>query len=339
MSLNDLERILDLEIWDGLSFAACEEVARRLVTDLPSSFRFKQVNTYESGAQRHRIALFEWNKGSFQEDFLWGERDGRKQEENHGWEKEWDEEEALRWEYPSTDAGLFALIPGGHTTLGYDSTMTPLVFAQDLVDEWQKHAGCLLGEGLPGDQPSTYQTLSTYLAHSTQSSGEITAYNVLTVYLEHSMLPLREATIQPFLLEVIAQEETSESLPHAQLTSALAYQGFRLPSMDEWEYACAAGSRTIFSWGNDIPEEISSLRVPFTPNAFGLFIANHCYHWEYCADPTVLKGGDGGYAACGGSGKLAEFLPLASAYILKLSESEQRKGMLGARVRRAYSLF
>ena len=29
--------------------------------------------------------------------------------------------------------------------------------------------------------------------------------------------------------------------------------GFRFPTSNEWEYACAAGSRSLFRWGNDTP--------------------------------------------------------------------------------------
>ncbi|MBX3170467.1 MAG: hypothetical protein KF760_23880 [Candidatus Eremiobacteraeota bacterium] len=37
------------------------------------------------------------------------------------------------------------------------------------------------------------------------------------------------------------------------MVADLASQGFRLPSADEWEYACAAGSRTLFHWGDHVP--------------------------------------------------------------------------------------
>jgi hypothetical protein len=57
---------------------------------------------------------------------------------------------------------------------------------------------------------------------------------------------------------------------------ALGDGGFRLPTPDEWEYACSGGPVvTLFRWGDETPAGQSSYNVKgwdlhLRPNAFGL---------------------------------------------------------------------
>jgi hypothetical protein len=208
------------------------------------------------------------------------------------------------------NGNAFALIPGGEATLGYDRD-NPFVLNEEQREDWEQ---CI------------------------ESYGNAKFEEVI----DEVMTPLRTVTIEPFLIEVEAKEfgligspneeptfqyiirEKGKSIRHAYFTrrqtlQLISQDGFRFPTSDEWEYACAAGTRTLWHWGNEYPlhcypNECKDWDLNIKPNAFGLYIATDTYGWEFCAEPEIMRGGDGGGARCGGDGPIVWFC-LASAFV------------------------
>jgi hypothetical protein len=155
-------------------------------------------------------------------------------------------------------------------------------------------------------------------------------------FLKECLTPLRTVVFEPFLLEVMARQ-----VPPTEMAD-----GFRLPTFDEWEYACSAGSRTLFRWGNDCPADCYPIESRWKehrqPNAFGLMIASNPYDVEYCVkqerkkECIVVRGGDGGSAICGGTGFFSGWIPLASAYYAP--DLDNLMDSIDGYCRRAFSL-
>ncbi|MGW0605456.1 hypothetical protein [Streptomyces sp. NPDC002640] len=174
----------------------------------------------------------------------------------------------------------FALVPGGDVELGFD------------LDAWQPTA----------EQVADYQ----------ESVEQGYGYGPdLRAHLTQVLSPRRRVTLASVLMAV---EDENLTEPSAGLPAALAARGLRMPTSDEWEHACGAGSTTLFRWGNDCPLD----RSPYgdrtgpqqQPNALGLHIAYDTYRTELTSDVTAVHGGE---AVCGGYGGLLEWLPLATA--------------------------
>ncbi|MGW5349551.1 hypothetical protein ACWERV_03405 [Streptomyces sp. NPDC004031] len=177
----------------------------------------------------------------------------------------------------------FALIPGGTAALGFD------------LERWA-----------PGAEQA-----ADYAASAAQGFGHGAD---LRAHLAGVLSPARRVRLGAFLAAV--RDEALDE-PPAGTAAVLAGQGLRMPSPDEWEYACGAGRGTLFRWGDTCPLDTIPLDGrdgPHAgPNAFGLRIAHDTYRAELSTDPGAVHGGDGGESVCGGYGNLLGWLPLATA--------------------------
>ena len=164
-------------------------------------------------------------------------------------------------------------------------------------------------------------------------------YYPLRSYLNWTNSRLRTREILPLLVEVTYQEfeqgiEGTEELE--RLAERFPYQKrmerhiapFRLVSSDEWEYVCAAGTRTLFRWGDELPPASctwpgaeKSWTLHRQPNAFGLLMISDTYKYEQCRGGRI-RGGDGGCTVCGSYSDVTNWLPLASSALLPKSEHE-----------------
>lgn len=210
------------------------------------------------------------------------------------------------------DGATFALVPGGVRTLG-------LTDARRITLDARAKAGWSLVRdeyGLPRFED----------------------------HLRAVMRPARTVTLEPLLVETHPRplDGYLGAWDHDALTDLLREEGgLRLLSDDEWEYACAAGTDTLWRWGNQCPNDVLPYgSVDFAPlrapNAFGLAIAHDPYAWEFVRERGVMRGGDGGDAICGGHGALAAWLTLASPYVWPGLDGETYRD--GGFVRRAVNV-
>jgi hypothetical protein len=329
--------LADVRRWDALAPEPREAVARAVAARLPESFRFAGMAPHTLGDQTHTLAFFE------------------------------------------QDGARFALIPGAEVTLGYDpAAFVPSPGQIAAMDEMHEY----LAED--EDEEDSMSDLPSYLARLARGGYQdrfltpirratIAPFLLETQATEAGVFPvpaeeyLTRAQIASFHRQPGLQAEmgvTGQAMrmqsngagavrlfvhshpTHAEVTAALARAGCRLPSSDEWEYACGAGARSLFRWGDDCPlrrlpileyddEPDSAWNLHERPKAFGLRFSGNPYHWEICAEPGLMRGGDGGVAICGGEGPVAAWTALATAFAWRWDQDR----LYGAHVRRAYSLL
>jgi Sulfatase-modifying factor enzyme 1 len=171
-------------------------------------------------------------------------------------------------------AALFALIPGGTITLGYDSnrqwepTPEELESWRDTAQEYgidstiQEHvaeatlrprvvvlrsmlietAGEEVGwEPLSAEDPEVKEIVRQHFPKKGSRSNQV------NVQRGNTSLRVQRAP------DGTITARRAEARAHAELAAQLASAGFRFPTSDEWEYACGCGAATLFRWGDHVP--------------------------------------------------------------------------------------
>jgi hypothetical protein len=277
--------------WSNLDDAAADAVASSVATRVGATL--VEVRSHEYAGRRGRIALFDVRGQRFA--FLPGGEvsvgfDGR------GIVPSLAEQESFACEEwaPCEDISEFVDVM---TSPPRTVVVPPLLVAVAVVE-----AGKV---GVPPDHPRIVELVSNMPRYRNDDRQ----YTRMTWSREAEATFGDNGTVESaWLIDVPL---------YADEVDRLAGLGQRLLSPDEWEYACGAGAATLFRWGDYadgepwLADDGAAHRLP---NAFGLEIGQNPYRAERTADAQVICGGDGGDAACGGSGWFVSWLTLATSY-------------------------
>ena len=125
--------------------------------------------------------------------------------------------------------------------------------------------------------------------------------------------------------------ELYDDISYEELCENLKDEGFSLANLDEWEYLCGGGCRTLFPWEDDLDYNMNLLYFSKEgndkydleePNFFGLCIAYDPYKMEIIDNKSFSKGGDGGCNICGGYGDFLGYFP-CSPYFNQVIDYEE----------------
>ena len=237
----------------------------------------------------------------------------------------------------------FVFIPGDSVTLGYEGapknlsneTLEGLKYCLDDSDEVEK----ILEEYISGNfskireatiKPMLVERELQTVAWRRSNLKELKAFKDMELIEEYNnfkssnynRLTLNE-TARFTKIENNIEIELYDSITYNELCKNLKDDGFCLSSLDEWEYLCGRGCRTIFPWGDDLDYNMNLLYFSKAgndkydleePNFFGLYIAYDPYKIEIIDNKSLCKGGDGGCNICGGCGDFLGYLPCSPYY-------------------------
>ena len=248
----------------------------------------------------------------------------------------------------------FVFVPGDTVTLGYgglpknlsDETLEGLKSCLDEPEDLDTVLGEYIRDNLSKLRKATIKPMLVErklqtVAWRKSNLEELKEYNIdlLKDYNEfkssnYNRLTLDE-TARFTKVENDIEIELYDDISYEELCENLKDEGFSLANLDEWEYLCGRGCRTLFPWGDDIDYNMNLLYFSKKgndkydleePNFFGLSIAYDPYKMEIIeANELTFKGGDGGCNVCGGFGEFLGYLPCSPYYNQKTIDYDEEE--------------
>ncbi|MCC3469498.1 MULTISPECIES: hypothetical protein [unclassified Microcoleus] len=289
---------MELQEWQKLSDEQRYDYSEELAAHLPQSVIFRGLRLYCYGDRQLSVALFEH------------------------------------------EGALFSLIPGGPIQLGYEArnfcpTDEQIESFQKTAEEYQLDTADIYSYVQSVTTPARKVTISpmiveikpTMIGFEPISSEELKIQNLLKDYPDSPAARIVNCSdLKPDSSYGFKRCQDSSIAAwqimrktYEDIQAGLAAGGLRLLTFDEWEYACGAGSTTLFRWGDfcpgdRYPDDRSDWKLHLQPNLFGLHIAQDPYDREIINQKQIFRGGDGGCTICGGYGFFVGWLTLATAY-------------------------
>ncbi|WP_293339961.1 hypothetical protein [Microcoleus sp. CAWBG58] len=289
---------MELQKWQKLSDEQRYRYAEELAAHLPQSVIFRGLRLYSYGGGQLSVAIFEYG------------------------------------------GALFSLIPGGEVQLGYEAdnfcpTDEQIESFQDTAEVYEIDRDIysyLQSVTTPPRKvivpPLIVEIKPTKIGFEAISSESLKILNLLK---DHPDCPaariVNRSDLKPDISYGFKKCQDGsiaawQIMPktYEDIQAELAAGGLRLLTFDEWEYACGAGSKTLFRWGDFCPgdryptDKAADWKLHLQPNLFGLHIAQDPYDSEIINQKQIFRGGDGGCAICGGYGFFVGWLTLATAY-------------------------
>ena len=281
---------MELQEWQKLSEEQKYRYSEELAAHLPQSVIFKGLRFYPDGGPELSIAIFEYG------------------------------------------GALFSLMPGGEVQIGYEAdnfrpTDEQIESFQDNAEEYGFDLDIysyVQSVTTPPRKvtiaPMLVEIQPTKIGLEAISSEELKIQNLLQDFPDSPSVNCgdrygfdrgKDGSVAAWQIISKTQED---------IATELAAEGLRLLTFGEWEYACGAGSTTLFRWGDFSPSDfyptnnLADWKLHLQPNLFGLHIAQNPYDCEIISDKHTVRGGDGGCSICGGTGSFLGWLPLATAY-------------------------